>query len=323
MTAPLVSVVIITWNRKTDVLKAVQSVYEQAYPNFEVVVVDNGSADGTVEELRDAYPEIKLIAFDSNLGVTKGRNAGIERAMGEIIFLLDSDATLDSDALSVAVQKLQADLALGIVAAKCLRAHDRALDDHTWIYSERVKADQDSEFLSYSFCEAGAAIRKAALDRAGLFWEGLFFGGEGDELSLRIWDAGYKILYSPQMVIYHHVSPQMRIGGEQREYYSLRNSLMIYILRYPWWLLLWFLPLKVGVGLVKGIRKNCLRRILQALLEVVRLSPALHRERRPVSSATARRYLGLLRQHGPLSWDLASWFKYKASARRGHRRGRG
>ena len=313
MGEPLVSIVIITWNRKADVLEAVRSVYKQAYPDFEIVVVDNGSTDGTVETLRQAYPQVKLIALETNLGATKGRNAGIEAAMGEVIFILDSDATLESDALNAAVQRLQADPTLGIIAAKCLSAYDGALDAHSWFYTERDKADQDKEFFSYSFCAAGAAIRKAAFDRTGLFWDGLFFLGEEDELSLRIWDAGYRILYCPEVVIYHHVSPQMRIAGGKREYFSFRNSLMIYLLRYPWWLLLWFLPLKTAVGLVKGIRKGCLRRILHAMLDIIRLSPSLWRQRRPISNETAHRYLNLLRQHGPLRWDLVSWLKYKAS----------
>ena len=100
MKTPLVSVVIVTWNRRMDVLMAVQSVYTQPYPNVEVIVVDNGSSDGTVEALAAAYPAATVIAMKRNLGVAAGRNPGIAVARGEFVVILDSDAILDRDALA-------------------------------------------------------------------------------------------------------------------------------------------------------------------------------------------------------------------------------
>ena len=70
----LISVVIITWNRKRDILETIQAVYNQDYKHFELIVVDNGSMDGTVEAIKQGYPNVKLIALDDNLGVTRSRN---------------------------------------------------------------------------------------------------------------------------------------------------------------------------------------------------------------------------------------------------------
>jgi GT2 family glycosyltransferase len=312
MGTPLISIVIVTWNRKEDILEAIQSIYDQDYRNFEVIVVDNNSTDGTVEALSRAYPAVRLVALDQNMGASGGRNAGIAVARGEIIFILDSDAALDKDTLSKIVHKFQIKPEVGVISCKFLNTHTGELDPYTWHCTESAKADQDLEFPCYQFSECGSAIRKEVLDQAGLFWDLLFFDREGEELSLRIWDAGYEVLYWPEVIVYHRASPEMRVAGCERLYFDLRNSLYIYLARYPWWMLACFVPLKMGTSLVKGARKGCLRQILQALLKVIRQLPTLWQQRRPISNKTARLYLKLQRDRGPLAWDLASWLKYKA-----------
>lgn len=311
MDPPLVSVVIITWNRKEDVLETIQSVYDQAYQNFEIVVVDNASTDGTVEALRQAYPAVRLVALDRNLGVA-GRNAGIVVARGDIIFCLDSDASPGHDTLTNIVRKFQAEPEVGVINSKIVNAYTKELDPTAgWVYTEKVKADQDLEFLSWNLSEVGPGIRKQVFDQVGLFWEFLFFGCEGQEFSLRVWDAGYKVLYYPKAIVYHRVSPRMRVAGGERDCLFIRNTLYIYLVRYPWWMLILFVPLKTGASLIRGARRGYLRQVLQALLDVIRQLPALWEQRQPISNETACHYLKLQRQHGPLSWDLVSWFKYK------------
>ena len=76
MESMLVSVVIVTWERKADILVAVQSIYDQAYKNTEIIVVDNASTDGTADALRTIFPSIKLIILNRNLGAAAGRNPG-------------------------------------------------------------------------------------------------------------------------------------------------------------------------------------------------------------------------------------------------------
>ncbi len=309
---PLISVVIITWNRREDILETVQSVCDQAYEKIEVVVVDNGSTDGTSAALKRAFPAVTLVVLEQNMGVSIGRNAGIAVAQGEVVFFLDSDASLGYNTLTSIIQKFQVEPDLGIIACKIVNAYTKQLDyGPGWAFSEKDKADQDLEFLSYSFSEGGCAIRRDVFDKAGLFWDSLFFGREGEELSLRVWDVGYKIVYWPKAVVYHRVSPNKRIAGSERQYFDLRNSLSIYLVRYPLWMMICFVPLKICLTLVKGVRRGGLRDILRALLEVFRQVPALWRQRKPISNKTARYYLSLQREHGPLRWDLISWLKYK------------
>lgn len=310
MDMPLISVVIVTWNRREDMLESVRSVYAQPYRNVEVVVVDNGSTDDTVEALRRAHPAARVIALENNTGASQGRNVGIRAARGDIIFTLDSDASLEQATLTNIVRKFQTDPSIGVIACKIINTYTQELD--AWIFTEKDKRDQNLEFLSYSFCSAGSALRKEVLDKAGVFWDMLFIYCEEDDLSLRVWDAGYKILYYPEAIVYHRESPHKRVSHLKREYFDLRNSLYIYLVRYPWWMLIWLAPLQIAISMIKGTRRGGLGLMVSALGDVARQLPFLWQQRRPISQATARHYLRLQREHGPLSWDLVSWLRYKA-----------
>ena len=288
MKIPLISVLIITWNRKNDILKTVQSIYEQAYRNFEIIVVDNGSTDGTVDALRQAYPDVRLVALGRNMGAAVGRNAGIVAARGEIVFCLDSDASPGHDTMTNLVGRFQADPKLGVINSKVVNAYTQEIDRTAgWAYTERNKADQDREFPSFSFSAGGCAIRAEVFDRVGLFWELLFFGGEELDYSVRVWDAGYKIVYYPEAVIYHRVSPQRRVAGAERDCLSLMETLYVYMVRYPWWMLFLFVPLKIGVTSVRATRRHYLRQMLGTLLDVLQQLRNLWKQRRPISNRTA------------------------------------
>jgi len=311
MNTPLVSVVIVGWNRGDDILTTLPSVYQQTYPRYEVIVVDNGSTDQTVERVRTAFPQVQVIALDQNLGPTGGRNVGVLAAAGDIIFFLDSDASMQADTLEHAVCKFANDGQVGAIGCKVLNAHTgRAEKQIGWSFATHVDANR--EFASYTFSETGCAVRREALDKAGLFWEFLFFGREGEELSLRILDAGYKILYCPSSVVHHRESPYKRVQRDQRRYLDLRNCLYIYLARYPWWMLLRFFTIKIGISLVRGLhRRNVHTTLVPALSDLTRAMPTLLRARAPIKPDTAQRYLQLQREHGPLSWNMVTWIQNK------------
>ena len=313
METPLISVLVVTWNRKKDVLETVQSIYEQMYKNFEIIVVDNGSDDGTLDALYEFWPDVRVVALNRNLGISAGRNAGIEIARGDIIFCLDSDASLDQSALTNLVRRFQANSDVGVINSKIVNAFTKELDGGPgWAYSEEQKANQNVEFLSWSFSEGGAAIRRQVLDQVGPFWELLFFGCEGQELSLRVWDAGYKVLYYPESVVYHRVSAQQRVAGKDRDSLFLKSNLYIYIARYPFWLFILIGPLKIGAVIIRAGRRGYLLEVLKTLFDVLKAIPLLLKHRKPIKNNTAFLYLKLQRQQGPLSWGLSSWLKHKA-----------
>jgi len=308
----MISVVVITWNRKADILETVQAVYDQDYKDFEIIVVDNGSEDGSVEALSQAYPQVKLIALDSNLGVTRARNVGIKVAKGDLLLFLDSDASPVHDTLSNLAKKFQAEPRLGVVNSKIVNAYTMEIDNTAgWVYTEKDKDSQNIEFLSFSFSEGGCAIRKTMFDKVGLFWEQLFFGSEGMEFSLRVLDADFDILYYPDSLVVHRASPVSRIKGGNRDEILFRSCMLVYLLRFPWWLFMFFAPLKTGATLFRSMRRGYSRQILLGLRNFVAQAPAVLKERKPIRNKTALNYVKLQRQHGTLRWDLITWLKYK------------
>lgn len=309
---PLVSVVIATWNRAQDVLETIHSVYRQDYPCFEIIVADNASTDGTADKIRVSFPTVKLIRLSENRGASGGRNAGMQEADGEYILCLDSDASLEGGALHALVAAFETDPTIGVVNSKVVNAFTRNFDPIAgWAYSEEQKMKSDTPFYTHTFSETGCAFRRDALLKTDMFWERLFFGREGEELALRMLDAGYRILYCPSVVILHRASPQKRIASSERRYHDFRNALRIYLVRYPWWLLAWMLPLKIAAETVKGFRMQRMDWAFRAVWAVVCELPTLWKERKPIHNRTALDYLHFQREHGSLSWGLSSWLKYK------------
>jgi len=313
MDVSMVTVLIVTWNRRDDVLETIDSVYSQAYRDFEIIVVDNGSEDGTVGTIASRYPEVRLVALENNVGASRARNFGIEIARGEFILFLDSDASPSRDTLANLVKKLKTTPDLGVINSKIVNANTNQIDDIAgWIYTEKDKDFQDVEFLSYSFSEGGCAIKKEVFDKVGPFWDKLFFGYEGMELALRVLDAGYTILYYPPSLVLHRASPHARIKGGSRERILLKSCLMVYLLRFPWWMLIVFVPMKTVTAFLHAARHGYFLEMLGAWKDFLLQFRSVMRERKPIRNETAIHYLKLQRQHGPLSRDFMSWIGYKA-----------
>ena len=112
---PLVSIIIVTWNRKEEILDALEAIGKQSYNNIEVVVVDNGSSDGTIEEVRRLYKSYKLVCLPSNVGCEEGFNVGIVNSTGTILIYLDSDAFFEDEGIQKIVDKFNDNPSLGIV----------------------------------------------------------------------------------------------------------------------------------------------------------------------------------------------------------------
>lgn len=307
---PLVSIVIVTWNRCHEMLETIQSITSQNYPHYEIIVVDNGSKDDTVTTLQSQFSEIKLIELSENLGAASGRKPGIQAANGEIIFLLDSDASLCSDTLVEIVSRFAEDPPVDMLSCKVLHASTGQIDPSAWLFTQLDLEDQDSEFDSYAFSEGAVAVRKQVFERLGYFWDYLFYGREGEEYALRVWDAGFTIRYFPNATILHRVSPNKRILTDQQLYYDLRNSLAIYIKHYPWYLLISIAPLKIVTSTVKGVRYKRILPILKALWDTIKNLRLLLHIRQPIRQKTAKTYLHMQKQHGRFRWTLKTWMAY-------------
>ena len=202
-----VSIIIVNWNRLDDVLKNLHYLKSQRGLRAEVVVVDNGSTDGSAERLA-RLGWIRLVRLATNVGPAEARNYGIRRASGRYIVFLDSDAILAKSGLGKLVSRMESDPTIGIIGCRIVNSRTRKAD--AWIHALPASSHEFREFDTYSFSAAGAIARTEALRAAGPFWDELFIYNEEVDLSIRVLRAGYRIVYSPVVRVYHRVLKSRR-----------------------------------------------------------------------------------------------------------------
>ena len=120
---PKIAVIVLNWNGKQDTLACLQSLDKLTYPHFETIVVDNGSTDGSIEAIREHFPQHLLIETGSNLGFAEGNNRGILEGIqrgADLLFLLNNDTIVATDILEHFVETYRSHPQAGILGAKIL-----------------------------------------------------------------------------------------------------------------------------------------------------------------------------------------------------------
>ena len=153
-----VSIVIVNWNRLDDILTNLHYLMQQKGPRTEVVVVDNGSTDGSAERLSQ-HRGIRLIRLATNVGPALARNHGITSARGKYVVFLDSDAILSKSGLAKLVRRMESDPTIGIIGCRIVNSRTRKTDP--WIHALPASTHELREFDTYSFSAAGAIAHAA------------------------------------------------------------------------------------------------------------------------------------------------------------------
>jgi len=216
--APVVSVVIINWNSGEDLVPCLESLAAQTLAPAEVLVADNASADGSLERARARFPHLIYLALGENRGFCGGANAGIARARGEAVLVLNPDTRLDPGFLAHAVDALARER-VHFVAPKLLRFDGKTLDSCGQTlspvllqviergYGEEDRGQFDAEGPIPSACGAAALYGRALLDRLApggkLYDEDYFAFREDADVGARARKAGLRGWYEPKAVAYH------------------------------------------------------------------------------------------------------------------------
>lgn len=243
---PLVSVVIVNYNASKFLLACLNSVFLNRYPNFEVIVVDNGSIDGSVEDVLEAYGNknnFELIKNKKNLGPSLARNLGVKNAKGKYLAFLDNDTLPQADWLVYLVKAMEENPKIGAVQCKLLLAKNRKHLDYVGDYlsqygflvqkcqtEEEDKGQYDSEFEILSAKSAGMGMRKDVFDKIGGFDPDYFIYVEETDLGWRVWLAGYKIIFVPQSVVYHEFGTTTIINPTLQNYSAKFHGTKNYIM---------------------------------------------------------------------------------------------
>jgi len=212
---PRASVVIPNWNGESLLPVCLASLQSQSFQDFEVILVDNGSADRSVELARAHIQDLRLIQFAENQGFSRAVNAGIRAARGDQIALLNSDVELDPEWLQTLVKTLDSHPEVHACASKMVNARQRELLDGVGIgclaggigYPIGSHEPDEGQY-AYPFevlgpCAGAALYRREFFQIAGLFDETFFAYHEDVDLALRARWAGLRCLFVPSAVAYH------------------------------------------------------------------------------------------------------------------------
>ncbi|MBZ0158510.1 MAG: glycosyltransferase family 2 protein [Alphaproteobacteria bacterium] len=259
---PKVSIIIVNFNGERVIRECLTSLAGQSFRDFEVVLVDNGSADRSVTAVEDFLKEsgsalrVKLITLPENRGFTGGNIEGLRHCSGEYIALLNNDTEVEERWLEELVAAMESHPGAGICASKMI-AHDTGrIDSAGDIFSTALKGFKRGEGEpGERYCEeeyvfgacAGAALyRRSMLEEIGFLDEDFFLIHEDTDLNLRAQLTGWRTVYVPSAVVFHKVRASIGAMSDTAVYYSLRNSDFVRIKNIPAGVFLRCLPALVA-----------------------------------------------------------------------------
>src|SRR3972149_8610335 len=246
MNMPLVSVIVLNWNGGGFLEECLNSLANQSYKRFEIIVVDNGSTDGSLELVKKKFSgSVKLIENGRNLGFSGGNNRGIEAAKGSYILLLNNDAVAEKKWIEELIISAEKYPKTGMCASKVLSYDNRNIIDNVGhlIYrdglnrgkgrleEDRGQYDNEEEVFFPSGC--AALYRKKMLDEIGLFDDEFFAYGDDTDIGIKGRLAGWKCLYVPSAIVFHRYSGSSNPYSELKAFYVERNRVWIAIKYFP------------------------------------------------------------------------------------------
>lgn len=246
MKNPIVSVIVVNWNGKEYLDACLSSLKSQSFSDIETIVVDNGSADGSVEFIEKKYSDIRVIKNIKNYGFATGNNIGIRASKGKYIATLNNDAMAERDWLKNLISAAEKRKDIAMFAPKILSYSNTSLIESSGmlVYPDAIakcrgylekdgeKYNRMENVLLPSAC--AALYRKDALLAAGLFDDDYFAYCEDIDLGLRIRMLGFDCIYVPEAKVYHHYSATSRDNLPFKMYLIERNRLWTLIKIFPW-----------------------------------------------------------------------------------------
>jgi GT2 family glycosyltransferase len=243
---PLISVIIVNWNRKALLGACLRSLRAQRFRDFEILVIDNGSDDGSLDLLsRPEWNAVRVIVNETNRGFCAANNQGIAAARGELIALLNNDAEADPEWLGALAEAARREPGYAMFASKIVSHDDPGVIDKVGhlIYPDgqnRGRGSGERDHGQYDRMEevawpdgCAAVYRKAMLDHVGGFDEDFFAYADDAELGLRARIAGYRALAVPSALVRHRLGSTLGRYSPERIFLIERNRLWLVFKLFP------------------------------------------------------------------------------------------
>lgn len=253
-----ISVVIVNWNGKDDTVSCLSSLGKLHKNNYilDIVVVDNGSGDGSVADFRKKFREVTVLENKENLGFCEGNNIGIRYALdhtADFVWLLNNDTTVDGNALEGLVAIFH-DSRVGITGSKIYFSPGREFHTTRYLAADRGRViwygggliDWNNMYASHrgvdevdtgqfdDVCETSFVtgcsmmVKREVFQKIGFFDDKFYLYLEDLDFCLRAKRAGFTLMYSPKSVVWHkNAASTDNAGNELHDYYLTRNRLLI------------------------------------------------------------------------------------------------
>ncbi|MEW6685984.1 MAG: glycosyltransferase family 2 protein [Candidatus Edwardsbacteria bacterium] len=267
---PKVSIIIPHHNGEEILLHCLQSLFQTDYPDFEVILVDNGSTDRSVIKAKERFEgRLKIVAHQKNLGFAGGCNSGIKVAQEKYAVLLNNDTEVEGGWLKRLVEVAESDSQIAACQPKMLSFKERNRFDYAGAAGgmidifgypfcqgrvfEEIEFDEgqyDKVSPIFWACGTCVLLRKSVLEETGLLDEDFFLHMEEIDLNWRMHLAGYKILFVPTARIYHLSGASLPADDEFKMYLNHRNSLLMLLKNYSSLSLLFLFPVRLILELV-------------------------------------------------------------------------
>ncbi len=270
---PKFSIIIVSWNALHHLKTFLPGVVETDYDDYEIILADNASSDGSAQWVRENYPGVKIATFDANYGYCGGNNRAVPHAGGEILLFLNNDVDVEPDWLHPLAQIFEANSNVSAVQPK-------------------IKSYQEPEFFEYAgaaggfldkygfpFCRgrifdtpekdegqynnsapilwasgAALAVRREHFEECGGFDEDFEFHMEEIDLCWQLWNRGYEVYYCPDSVVYHLGGGSLPTDSPRKLYYNYRNNLKLLWKNYSGRSLIVRFPVRIMLDIVAAFR---------------------------------------------------------------------
>lgn len=270
---------------------------KQTYRDFAVVLVDNGSSDGSQEFVRQKFPEVHVISLTENHGFAGAVNRGIRQTHSPYVALLNNDVEVEDRWLENLVGALKRHPEVGSAVGKMLNFFSRdvidaagdvltkSLSGQARGFGENDTGQYDRENYVFGPCAGAAVYKRSMLDQVGLFDETFFAFYEDIDLDFRCQMQGWKTLYVPSARCYHKRGATAQSMHRLAVRLHIRNHIFCYIKNLPWQILLKRFPVIVAARLknyYEYTRDGYFLEVLRALRDVVVMFPEMLKKRKEI-----------------------------------------
>ncbi|HBB76911.1 MAG: hypothetical protein A3J18_02465 [Candidatus Levybacteria bacterium RIFCSPLOWO2_02_FULL_40_18] len=243
----LVSVLIVNWNSKENLKDCLQSLFKIDYPNYEVIIVDNGSTDDSVSWVKKNYPGVIIAKANRNLGFAGGNEFGLKHCRGKYILFLNNDTLVTKSFLTELVSFIEKDEKLAVVQPAILfhrpgeSLHGKINSVGSFILNsgflyhlnygkEFIEKDYGESYEIYTAYGACFLANRKLVNKLGLFDPEYFAYFEETDFSHRVWLSGHKVKIYTKAVIYHKgAKTAQKLPSSFIQYHSFKNRLFTYL----------------------------------------------------------------------------------------------